>query len=151
MSFFKRLFASNAPKRLDHPVFGEAVFIEAKLGSYREAEVDIGEDCLFVAIDAPDQQEPTQSQVEFYERIMAMPDQTFSLVQSVLVPAFENWSKTHFPKDWREVLKLSGLSVPVDGNNNLLWELSFEAKVLNKQLFTCRFESGKPVQVEISG
>ncbi len=56
-----------------------------------------------------------------------------------------------FPQDWREALALSGLSVPLDGNDQLPWELSFEAKVLNNQLFSCKFKSGKLAIVEISG
>lgn len=65
MSFIKRLFSSKAPRRLEHLVFGEAIYIEAELGSYWEAEVAFEDGRLFVAIESQDQQEPTIHQSRF--------------------------------------------------------------------------------------
>jgi hypothetical protein len=152
MSLLKRLLFGNAPKRIEHPVFGEALLMRAKLGSYWEVETEVAGRRFTIAIETLAEEEPTDEQVKFFERYSRDPDSTFRAAAPLLVPEFEKWTRGAFPTQWQEAFEFVGMSVPVEGDERNPWDLSFEClKDRGRHLFTCTFRDGKPAQVQIDG
>ena len=152
MSLIKRLLFGNPPKRVEHPVFGEALLMKAKLGSYWEVETEVAGKPFTIAIETTGEAEPTQDQVKFFELYSQSPDLAFTLAAPLLVPEFEKWTRGAFPKQWQEAFEFVGMSVPIAGDEQNPWDLSFEClRDRGRHLFTCSFKGGRPAYVQIDG
>lgn len=152
MNFFKRLFFGKSPRRIEHPVFGEALLIETKRGSYWEVETELAGKPFTVVIETTNGSEPTDEQVIFFERYSLSPDRAFEIVRSLLIPKYEKWTRITFPSDWKEVFEFVGMSVPVSGDANNPWDLTFDClKDPGGHSFTCSFENGQLVNIQIDG
>jgi hypothetical protein len=152
MDLFKRLFFGKAPSRIEHPVLGEALLIEAKLGSYWEIETEVAGKPFTLTVETVHNQEPTEQQVDFFRRFSEHPEQAFAKAKILLVPKFEKWTRSPFPENWRDAFEFVGMSVPLGGDEHNPWDLSFEClKNRERHLFTCSFEQGEPRYVQVDG
>ena len=152
MGFLARLLFGKPPRRIAHPVFGEALLMSAKNGSYWEVETEVDGKPFTVAIETVNDQEPSPAQVEFFKRFSGNSDLAFQRASGLLIQEYEKWVRQPFPNDWREGFAFTGMSVPLDGDDAKPWELSFEC--LNDRgghLFTCTFENGSPKEVKVDG
>ena len=152
MGLLQRIFRSSYGRRIEHPVLGEALLIRAKKGAYWEVETEVAQKAFTVSIEAPDEAEPSQQQVEFFERFAKNPNLAFSRVQSLLVAEYEKWVRKPFPNNWTDAFEFVGMSVPVAADERNPWELSFEClQDRERHLFTCTFERGAPRGIQIDG
>jgi len=152
MSFLSRLFFGNPPRRIEHPVFGEALLMSTKHGSYWEAETDVSGKPFTVAIETTGEQEPTQAQAEFFKKFTSDRNLAFNRASELLVPEYVKWAREPFPTDWRDGFVFTGMSVPLDGDDRNPWDLSFEClKDRDGHLFTCTFENGRPRELQVDG
>jgi len=137
-----------------HPYFGNMLLFAFKNSdkSYWETEIDFESHRLSVSIDSPDLTEPSKPQIDFARQIIAGPDVALSRALPLLAPEFERWHNKPLPADWRAALKLMGFTVPVNGNDNNEWELSFESLWdAEGHLFTCTFIDGEPKTISVDG
>lgn len=137
-----------------HPFFGEMTYFGFKKNNngYWECEVACEDRYVSVIINSPIETAPTLAHVEFAQSIINDLDATFDLAKSKIVPMFEEFPGTPFPKNWREAFLFTGMEIPLEVDTNNNWELSFEC-LLDKEghTFTCYFENGKPVGVSVDG
>jgi hypothetical protein len=147
MKLFKSLFTPKPT--IDHEVFGKLILAKGKNGPYWIHE-SYSDDDPTISIETLSGNPPTDSQLEFYKNIVSDLDRTFGLVQEKLVPAYEQMLGTTFPECWQEVLIFAGVGIPVDGNSNLEWDLTFELTEGNLgYLFNCYFDNGSLVHVGV--
>jgi hypothetical protein len=152
MGLLQRIFRSNYGRRIEHPVLGEALLVRAKKGAYWEVETEVAYKAFTVSIEAPDEADPSQEQVAFFERYAKNPNLAFSRAQPLLVAEYEKWVRKPFPKDWTEAFEFVAMSIPVAADEHNPWELSFESlQDRERHLFTCTFERGAPSGVQIDG
>jgi hypothetical protein len=152
MGFLKRLFFGKPPKRIEHPVLGEALLIETKSGSYWEVETKVAGRTFSVTVETVGDQEPTEAQVKFFEQYSRDPDSAFRKASALLVPEYEKWVQETFPSRWQEAFEFVGMSVPVAADERNPWDLSFEClKDRGRHLFTCSFENAAPTWVQVDG
>jgi hypothetical protein len=152
MNFLQRLFRPSTGRRIQHPVLGEALLIRAKNGAYWEVETEVARRAFAVAIEAPDEAEPSPDQVAFFERFASNPDLAFSRAHALLVVEYEKWVRKPFPDHWTDAFEFVGMSVPLAADERNPWELSFEClQDRERHMFTCAFEGGSPSSVQIDG
>ena len=152
MGLLYRLFFGNPPRRIEHPVFGEALLMSLKQGSYWEVETEVGGKPFTVAIETIDEQEPTPAQAEFFRRFTDDPNLAFDRASALLIPEYVKWVREPFPANWRDGFVFTGMSVPLDGDDHNPWDLSFEClKDRDGHLFTCTFEDGNPKELQVDG
>ena len=152
MGLLSRLLFGKPPHRIEHPVFGEALLMSAKQGSYWEVETDVAGKPFTVVIETTDDQEPSQAQAEFFKKFTDDPDMAFSRASVLLVPEYVKWAREPFPTKWRDGFAFTGMSVPLDGDERNPWDLSFEClKNRHGHLFTCTFENGQPTDLHVDG
>lgn len=92
---------------------------------------------------------PSVEQAEFYQRLVSNPLEAFKLVEPHISKQYEAVIGSALPSDWRSVLELAGIGVPLDASFKNGWDMSFEHKALG-WIFTCYFnEEGHEVKVGI--
>lgn len=147
MSFLKRLFGPKPS--IDHPVFGKLTLLRGKKAPFWMHDSYTDEDPA-ISIETVNEDPPSEEQVLFYQRITGDLDATFALVASDIVPMFEKWMKRPFPSNWRAAFHFAGVGIPLRGNPNNPWDLTFELHLENKGfLFNCYFENGRVVHVGV--
>lgn len=147
MTFLKRLFAPRPS--IEHPVLGKIRLLPGKKGFFWMHDT-YSDDEIAISVDTINGEPPTDEQVAFYQMITNDPDAAFARVASRVIPEYEKWLKQPFPKDWREAFKLSGIGVPLAGNENNEWDLTFVLLTNNRGfLFNCYFENGRLVHVGV--
>jgi hypothetical protein len=151
MRFLRWLFDTESGSRIEHPVLGEAVYFKAKLGSYWEIETEVAGRPFTLIVDSEDRAEPTEAQVAFFQRYAAEPGLAFTTVASMLVPEYERWTNHPFPSEWQRELFFVGMSVPLNGDEQSKYELSFEGpRSSGSAHFACTVERGIATIVEVS-
>jgi hypothetical protein len=152
MNILRWIFSSEAPRQIQHPVFGQAIFFRSKGGGYWEADIARGDEQFTVIFEAPDESAPTDRQVSFFQQFFENHALAFDAAAPLLVPEYEKWCRRAFPASWRDAFKFVGMTVPADGNPESPWDLSFDClhDTAGHQ-FTCYFENSKPTSVSIDG
>lgn len=151
MGLLSWLLDTESGHRIEHPVLGEAVYFKAKLGSYWEVETEVGDVPFTLIVDAESRVEPSEAQVAFFQRYASEPDLAFAKAAPLLAPEFERWVKRPLPSEWQRELSFVGMSVPMNGDEQLKYELSFEGpRGTGTAHFVCTLEHGVPTKVEVS-
>jgi hypothetical protein len=152
MGFLQRMFGSKQGRRIEHPVVGEALLIRLPSGPYWEIETEVARKAFSLAIEAPDEADPTPEQIAFFQRYANDPDLAFSLARALLVAEYARWVRAPFPAKWTDAFVFVGMSVPAHADSNNPWELVFEClQDRNRHLFTCIIKDGTPTTVQIDG
>lgn len=152
LNFLKQLAFGTPPTRIDHSVFGTALLMEVKAEPYWEIETVLWGRPFTVIIDTQGAQEPTAEQVDFYRRFTDTPDAAFSFASTLLVKEYEAWTKKPFPSHWTTAFDFVGLSIPLEGDPQKNWDLSFDCRTDRAgHQFTCYVENGKPSYVTVDG
>lgn len=150
MGLLSSLFGSSPPVTLAHPVFGALTLDRGAGVPCWVHEVYEGEEGLAISIDTRNSEEPTQGQVEFFERITSDLDRAVQPLLPQLAVSHEEMHGKALPSDWRLAFKLAGMRVPLDGDANFDWDIAFECLTDNSRfLYTCYFEEGRLVHVSI--
>jgi hypothetical protein len=151
MRFLRRLLDRQTGTRIEHPVLGEAVYFKAKFGSYWEVDTEVGAWPFTLILDSENLEEPSPSQVAFFQRFASDPDVAFRIVSSLLIPTYEKWAKEPFPKVWQDKLSFVGMSIPRPANESLTYELSFEGPRGERAgHFAFKVTNGGVASVEVS-
>jgi hypothetical protein len=151
MRFLRWLIDTESGKRIEHPALGEAVYFRAKLGSYWEVETEVNGWPFTLICDAENLEEPTDIQVEFFQRFASAPDLAFDRVSSHLIPAYTDWTKLPFPEVWRDEISFVGMTVPRSGDEQSNYELCFEGPRGKRAAhFACKLVDGRVAEVEVS-
>ncbi len=151
MRFLRWLLDRETGTRIEHPVLGEAVYFKAQFVSYWEVETEVKGFPFTLILDAENLEEPSQGQVEFFQRFASDPDMAFRIVSPLLIPNYEKWTKEPLPPTWQEKLSFVGMSVPRSASQNASYELSFDGP-RGKQAghFVIKVINGSPASVEVS-
>lgn len=151
MKFLRKLLGLDSGQRIEHPVLGEGVLVNAKHGAYWEIETELDDHPFTLIIDTEDLREPTPEQVVFFQRFSERPQRAFEIAGPVLAPAYERWSRRPLPAEWQGELCFVGMTVPGDADPHAEYELSFEGPTaLNSPHFACTVKEGQAVAVETS-
>ena len=151
MRFLRWLIDTESGKRIEHPALGEAVYFRAKLGSYWEVETEVNGWPFTLIVDAENLEEPTENQIEFFQRFASAPDLAFDRVSSQLIPAYTDWTKLPFPEVWQEEISFVGMTVPRSGDERSKYELCFEGPRGKRAAhFACKLVDGRVADVEVS-
>lgn len=151
MRFLRWLFGTESGHRIEHPVLGEAVYFKAKFGSYWEVETEVAGTPFTLIVDSEDRAEPSQAQVAFFKRYAAEPGLAVAKVLPLLTPEYERWTKRPFPGAWQNELFFVGMSVPLNGDEQLKYELSFEGpRGPDSAHFVCTVVNGAAATIEVS-
>ena len=140
----------SGPKRRDfsHPVLGTLELVKGRDG-FSWISADLTPHGVSASIRVREGQTPSLEQARFYERWVSTPLDAFRLVEPHIAPQFEAATGSALPPDWRAVLELSGVGVPLDASVQNSWDISFQHKALG-WIFTCYFnEEGHDVKVGI--
>jgi hypothetical protein len=152
MGLISRLLFGKPPRRIEHAVFGKALLMAAKHGSYWEVETEVAGKPFTVAVETTGDEEPTQAQANFFKKFADNPDLAFQMASGLLVPEYEKWVREAFPSNWREGFAFTSMSVPLRGDDQNPWDLSFEClKDQGGHLFTCTFVNGTPKELQVDG
>src|SRR5215470_14933629 len=145
-AFLKRLFFGPRGRAIEHPVFGKMTLIETKSGAYWEAELRLDGESIGVGVETVSGEEPTQTQEQFYRKVTGDLTAAFARAAPAIAPRYEESAKKPIPADWRTAFKFTGLSIPVNGDDQNKWDLAFDCIDVG-HMFTCYFEHGRPVGV----
>ena len=147
MSLFNRVFGPKPS--IEHPVFGKLTLLRGNKGPFWMHD-SYTQDDPSISVGTVNEEPPSQKQVAFYQRITSDLDAAFAKVAPHVVPEYEKWMKRPFPNNWREAFLFAGIGVPLDGNGDNPWDLTFELRTDNKGfLFNCYFENGRVVHVGV--
>lgn len=152
--FGSRWFGPGAPfgspgPTIEHPTFGKLVLCQGAKGPYwlHESYTD---DEVCISVDTCGVQPPTQQQEAFFSAIINDLDGAFAKMNALVAPEYENFLGRPLPSQWREAFRLASVGVPLDGDGNRDWDITFECITENKGfLFTCYFEYGAPTGLTV--
>lgn len=148
MRFIKNLLSGKRPKRISHPVIGKAFLVESEYGSYWQAEPQVAGRRFSLAIYTIGCQEPTEPQIELFQRYARDMAVAFAKASALLIGEYEKNVLPPFPASWQEASQLVGMSVPLDADETNPWDLSFEClHDRRRSIYTCSFEAGTPTEV----
>jgi hypothetical protein len=147
MRLLKRFF--GAKPTIEHPVFGKLTLRQGKKAPYWMHDSYSDSD-LAISVETTDEDPPSDDEVAFYNRIINDLDAAFEMVAPHVVPEYEKWMKRQFPSNWREAFQFAGIGIPLRGNGDNPWDLTFELRADKKGfLFNCYFENGHVVHIGI--
>lgn len=150
MGFLSNLFRRSPTVTFGHPVFGTLTLESGAKGPYWMHEVYEGENGISISIDTRDAAEPTQLQIDFFQRVTTDLDSVVGPVLSELGERHKEIYGENLPSDWRLAFTLAGVGVPLDGDPNAEWDIALECLTNNsKFLYTCYFEEGKLTHVSV--
>jgi hypothetical protein len=150
----KDILGKSWEKEETHPFFGDVVLFQFKDSKkdYWECEVECDGAPVSIGVDVPEDKRLTDKHVEFARQILSDLDATFELARTILCLEFETNYDRVFPEDWREVFRFVGFQIPIDGQRENDWELTFESVIdPHHHHFTCYFENGQPARVSVDG
>lgn len=151
MKFLRKFFDLDSGQRIEHPILGEAVYVQTKQGASWEFETEINDQSFTLIIDAIGQQQPTPAQVAFFLRFSERPQLAFDIAASALAAAYERWTRTPLSDTWQDELRFVGMTIPSNADPNASFELSFEGPPeSNSPHFACTVKEGRTVAVDTS-
>lgn len=145
--FLRKLWNGPTVSTASCPVFGQMALVEIRGSQWWECEMDVQGIPIPVSIHTCDGAPPSEAQVAFFHRTLCGIDAVFERVR----PALEaTYAEIHgpLPQDWRRALALCGLDIPIDGNDQNPWSVSFESTDDRKGLYTCSIQNGMPGHVQ---
>ncbi|AQQ66415.1 hypothetical protein Mag101_01200 [Microbulbifer agarilyticus] len=145
----RNIFKPKKRRTIEHPVLGELQLEQGSKGTFwlREAYFD-GE--LTICVDTVGEALPSDAQVKFYQWVMSSIESIYKTVAVELESLHHNMQSKAVDAEWKKSFRLAGFDVPLEGNRNLSWELTFECLTDNSgHLYTCHFENGTLADVSI--
>ena len=149
LKVFRGLFKSKPRIRIDHPILGELQLEQGQSGPYwlREAFQD-GD--IAVSIDTVDEAPPSGEQVDFCSWVTENLASIYDTVSSEMVIQHLGMHRRPVDADWRKTFRIASFDVPIQGNKDLAWELTFECLTDGSGfLYTCHFKNASLVRISI--
>lgn len=149
LNFVRALFESKPKAKIAHPVLGELELHQGAKGPYwlREAYHD-GE--LTLCVDTIGEARPTDAQSEFFLWVTESLEAIYQMVAPDLALRHQGMQRKAVAADWRQTFRLASFDVPLEGNKQLPWELTFECLTDNSgNLYTCHFENGLLAHISV--
>jgi hypothetical protein len=92
---------------------------------------------------------PSKGQVEFWMWLTHSIDEVVESARQLLSVEIQNWNRAPLsPDPWRQ-LTWVGAGLPVRGDRNAEWDVSFELKSMPGTMLTVNFEAGEPQFVTV--
>jgi len=136
----------------EHEYFGEIVYWgnKNKEKCYWECKLDVDGEEIFIGIDSPDGNLPSEAHVEFVRLVTSNLEPWFSSVATAIVPDFEKRFARKFSSNWRDQLIFGGMELPYNLSDGFSWYLMFEtSKEPNSTNYTCHMKGDKMTGVTI--
>jgi hypothetical protein len=149
LQFIRGLFASRPKIKFVHPILGALQLEQGAKGPYwlREAYHD-GE--LTLSIDTIGETTPSDSQADFVQWVNSDLEGIYQSVASELALRHQGMQRKPVQANWHQTFRLAGIGVPLDGNKQLPWDVTFECLTGSSgNLYTCHFENGSLAHVSI--
>ena len=149
LNFIRALFKTKPRVWIEHAVLGRLELQQGAKGPYwlREA-YHPGE--LTLCVDTVDEAPPTEAQADFFRWVTEGVDRIYQLAAHELALRHEAMQRKPVSAEWRQTFRLASLDVPLEGNRQLPWEVTFECLTDNSgNLYTCHFESGSLAHVSV--
>ncbi|MBY6213262.1 hypothetical protein KUV95_17070 [Microbulbifer agarilyticus] len=149
LKFFRRIFEPKQRLELEHPILGKLQLEKGAAGPYwlREAYSD-GE--LTICVDTIGEALPSESQVQFFQWVIGSIESIYQSVASELEVLHLNMQSKLVNPEWSRSFRLASFDVPLEGNRNLSWEITFECLTDNSgNLYTCHFENGALAHISV--
>lgn len=149
LKFIRGLFESKPKIKIVHPILGELQLEKGAKGPYwlREAYRD-GE--LTLCVDTIGEVPPSDTQAEFFLWVTESLESIYRTVAPDLALRHQGMQRKPVNADWQKTFRLASFDVPLEGNKQLTWDLTFECLTDNSgNLYTCHFENGSLVHVTV--
>lgn len=147
--FIRRLFESKPTIKIVHSILGDLQLEQGAKGPYwlREAYHD-GD--LTLCVDTVGEALPSDAQVEFFRWVTGNLGTIYHSVAPNLASRHQDMQRKPVSDDWQKTFRLASFDVPLEGNRQLPWDLTFECLTDNSgNLYTCHFEDGSLVHVSV--
>ena len=146
----RKLFHLTADPVTVAPTFGELTLVPGAKGPYWLHEVPKGMSGLTISICTRAGELPTKDQVRFFEAIVSNEEATYARVGARLNSEHEKMHHKGVPADWRLAFKLSGITVPLDGDALTPWDITYKCLTDGTlYLYTCYFDKGAVDHVSV--
>ena len=149
LQLIRGLFTSKPKIKLAHPILGDLQLEHGAKGPYwlREAYHD-GE--LTLCIDTVGEAAPSASQTEFFQWVNRDLEAIYQAVAAELALQHQGMQRRPVQANWHQTFRLVGLDIPLEGNKQLPWDLTFECLTeMSGNLYTCHFENGSLAHVSV--
>lgn len=160
VAFLKKLFNMlNADltgrswhKEVAHPYFNQLIYFGHKDPSkcYWEAELEIpGEEYIGVTMEGTPEG-PTSAEEEFCRATIKELDNLLERCHTAFESEYISWTKKSLPSEWKSEFKLDGFSVPLNGNINEKWEVTYFVESTG-HYFIAIFDHDDVKEVQVDG
>ena len=149
LQFLHDLLVAKPKIKFKHPVLGELQLEQGARGPYwlREAH---GDDELVVSVHTIGEALPTDAQAEFFQWVNNDLEAIYQSVAPELASRHQGMQGQPVQPRWHRTFRLAGVGIPLDGNRQFPWDLTFECLTGNSgHLYTCYFENGALVRVSV--
>jgi hypothetical protein len=149
LKFIRGLFESKPKIKIVHSILGELQLEKGVKGPYwlGEAYRD-GE--LTLCVDTIDEVPPSDAQAEFFLWVTENLESIYRTVAPDLASRHQEMQRKPVNADWQKTFRLASFDIPLEGNKQFPWELTFECVTDNSgNLYTCHFENGLLVYVTV--
>jgi hypothetical protein len=147
--FIRSIFESKPKTKIVHSVLGELQLEQGAKGPYWLREAYRGGE-LTLCVDTIGEALPSDAQAEFFLWVTENLGAIYQAVAPDLASRHQGMQRKPVNEDWQKTFRLASFDVPLEGNKQLPWELTFECLTDNSgNLYTCHFENGSLVHVSV--
>ena len=151
LQFIASLLKSKSkPKiKIAHSILGQLQLEQGAKGPYwlREA-YQVGE--LTLSLETVGETPPSDAQAKFFQWVNNDLEEIYKASASNLESRHQGMQRKPVHVDWHRTFRLVGISVPLEGNRLLPWDITFECLTDNScYLYTCHFENGSLTHVAV--
>ena len=149
LRFVRKLFESKPRLKISHPVLGDLHLEQGAKGPYwmRESHED-GD--LSLSVDTEGEAPPTEAQANFFRWIIADLESIYQLLAADLASRHLEMQRKPVEADWHETFHLAGISIPLHGDRQAPWDITFDCLTDSSgNLYTCFFEHGQLAHVAV--
>jgi hypothetical protein len=139
---------------IHHPFFGRLMFTKSKSsqscywGGVKHTDNQTSPITIRVYAD---EQGPSIEQIEFFKQTVNSLDLLVRNFSDLVKPHFEIWCNKNYSEDFLNEFECTGMHIPVKGNREDNWEVTF-TKISDKNfVFTIFFEKGVAVNTDLDG
>jgi hypothetical protein len=143
------------PKTIQDEFFGLLIFIETRKDpseSYFEGKrlfypIDEEIECFITA----DLSGPSTQQKAFYKRVETNYEDLINKAKPLITNEFRNWKGQFEMRDFNTEFKVVSISIPRVGQEELIWDMTFEAVHDDNHLITVNFKDFEADSIMIDG
>ncbi len=150
----KSLLGMEKPKEMFHPTFGKLLYFDLQdpAKNYWEGEVAVEghPEPVTLAIEAGESG-PTEAQERFFRLIAGDFSRVILKCSKIMKTDYQQWCAKPYPTDFMQEFRWVGLTIPRNGDETNLWDISFDCLSDAEHHFVVYFENGQAVTCSIDG